>query len=93
MKKLLWIAILATGIMAAEVSTASCVGCHGADWSKSALGKSKIVSEMTQEEIKTALNGYKDGTYGGPMAGVMKGQVMRLTDADIAAIASQIKPQ
>ena len=39
---------------------------------------------------KAALHGYKDGSYGGPMKGVMKGQVARLSDADITDIAKQI---
>jgi cytochrome c553 len=34
--------------------------------------------------------GYKDGTYGGPMKGLMKGQVATLSDADIQEIAAKI---
>ena len=36
------------------------------------------------------MKGYKDGSYGGPMKGVMKGQVTKLSDADIQALAEQI---
>jgi len=71
--------------------TAACVGCHGANFEKKALGKSKVVSEMTKEEIVTALKGYKDGSYGGAMKGLMKGQVASLSDADIDALAGSIK--
>jgi len=46
---------------------------------------------MTKEEIVAALKGYKDGSYGGPMKGMMKGQVASLSDADMAAIADSIK--
>ncbi len=69
---------------------AKCVGCHGVNGEKVALGKSKIIKDMTKAEIVTALKGYKDGSYGGVMKGVMKGQVATLSDADIEAIANKI---
>ena len=71
-------------------NTAACAGCHGANFEKAALGKSKIVKDMTKENIVAALKGYKDGSYGGAMKGVMKGQVAALSDADMDAIATQI---
>ena len=71
-------------------NTAACVGCHGANFEKAALGKSKIVKDMTKENIVSALKGYKDGSYGGTMKGVMKGQAANLSDADMEAIATQI---
>ena len=67
-----------------------CVGCHGANGEKVALGKSKVIKDMTKAEIITAMKGYKDGSYGGPMKGLMKGQAASLSDADIEAIANQI---
>ena len=89
MKKALLITSLVAGIAMADVNVGSCVGCHGVNFEKVALGKSKVVSEMTAAEIETALNGYKDGTYGGPMKGIMKGQVTRLTEADIKEIGEK----
>ncbi|ADG93552.1 putative cytochrome c [Arcobacter nitrofigilis DSM 7299] len=89
MKKIL----LLTSILACVAFAnpfAKCVGCHGANGEKVALGKSKIIKDMTKAEIVTALKGYKDGTYGGPMKGLMKGQVTSLSDADIQAIADKI---
>jgi len=80
---------LATASMAA-VNAKSCTGCHGADWSKKALGKSKDVSQMTHAEIAASLKGYKAGTYGGPMKGLMKGQVAKYSDADLEAFAQTI---
>jgi len=71
--------------------TAACKGCHGATFEKSALGKSKIVKDLSKEDIVKALKGYKDGSYGGAMKGVMKGQVASLDDAAIEAIATEIK--
>ena len=36
-----------TLLMAEAVNAGACTGCHGADWSKPALGKSKDVSKMS----------------------------------------------
>jgi len=72
-------------------NTAGCVGCHGASFEKKAMGKSKVVKEMSKEDIVKALKGYKDGSYGGAMKGMMKGQVASMSDADMAAIADAIK--
>jgi len=71
-------------------NTTACVGCHGAKFEKKALGKSKIVKDMSKEDIITALKGYKDGSYGGAMKGLMKGQVSSLSDADIESMANSI---
>lgn len=72
-------------------SVAACTGCHGQQFEKAAMGKSKIVKDMGKEEIVAALKGYKDGSYGGPMKAMMVGQVASLDDAGIEGIASMIK--
>ncbi|WP_052746177.1 nitrate reductase cytochrome c-type subunit [Sulfurovum lithotrophicum] len=72
-------------------STAACAGCHGQHFEKKAMGKSKIVKDMSEADILVALKGYKNGTYGGAMKGLMKGQVASLSDADMKAIAASIK--
>jgi cytochrome c553 len=69
---------------------AKCAGCHGQKAEKAALGKSQIIAGWDVNKIKDALHGYKNGTYGGPMKGLMKGQVAPLTDADIDALANYI---
>ena len=74
----------------AAVNGKACVACHGANWEKHAMGKSKNVAEMTHAEIAASLIGYKNGTYGGPMKGVMKGQVARYSDADLEAFSQTI---
>lgn len=61
-----------------------CVSCHGVDFEKSALGVSKIVKNMTEQEIKTALNGYKNG-YGGSMKELMIQEVNLGVDTDAMA--------
>ncbi|WP_345984794.1 c-type cytochrome [Sulfurimonas sp. HSL-1656] len=67
-----------------------CSACHGTTGEKSALGKSKVINTMTKAEIVTALSGYKDGSYGGPMKAMMKGQVASLSEADIQSIADMV---
>ena len=69
---------------------AACSACHGADASKIALGKSQVIKGWDSVKVQNALNGYKDGTYGGTMKGIMKGQVAALSDEDIKAVADYI---
>ena len=75
---------------ASAVNTAACVGCHGKDFEKKAMNVSKVVKDMAAADIEKALTGYKDGSYGGAMKGVMKGQVTKLSADDIKAIAASI---
>ncbi len=91
MKKII-LGLTVVGVVSlfAEVNIAACAGCHGANFEKVALGKSKIVKDMTKADIEKALKGYKDGSYGGPMKAIMKGQVAKLSDADIKEIAEKI---
>jgi len=75
---------------AVEVNTTACAGCHGKDFEKKALNVSKIVKDMKKADILTALKGYKDGSYGGGMKGIMKGQVSALTEEQMKAIAEKV---
>ncbi len=68
-----------------------CMGCHGAKGEKVALGKSKIIKDMSEADIVKAMIGYKDGSYGGAMKGVMAGQVKKLNTAEMQALAKHIK--
>lgn len=67
-----------------------CASCHGAQGEKPALGKSKIIKDLSAAQITTALKGYKDGSYGGAQKALMKGQVASLNDAQIDALAAHI---
>ena len=68
-----------------------CAGCHGAKAEKKALGKSAIIAGWASAKTVDALKGYKAGTYGGPMKGVMKGQVARLSDAQMKELGDYIQ--
>lgn len=73
-----------------EVLYKSCASCHGQKAEKEALGKSQVIAGWDKEKTIQALNGYKDGTYGGVMKNIMKGQVATKTDAEIDALATFI---
>ena len=88
MKKILLLSSLLACVAFAN-PYAKCVACHGANGDKVALGKSKVMTELTKDEIISSLKGYQDGTYGGPMKGVMIPQVKSLSDADIEEIAER----
>jgi len=67
-----------------------CVACHGANAEKKALGASQVIAGWDAAKVEAALKGYKDGSYGGAMKGVMKGQIAPYSDADIAAVAGYV---
>lgn len=85
MKKLILGVVVLSSVTFAEINLNSCKGCHGQNFEKAALGKSKIVADMTKDEVSKSLLGYKNGTYGGAMAGVMKAQVMRYSDEELSS--------
>lgn len=94
MKKMIKIvalsALLATsGAYAASIAV--CAGCHGQNFELAAMGKSKIVKDMSLKDIVEALKGYKAGTYGDTMKGMMMVQVQNLSDSDIEAMSLLIK--
>jgi cytochrome c len=93
MKKIVLTAIFAaaTAVSLSAASFAACAGCHGAKGEKPALGKSEIIGGWDESKVIAALNGYKAGTLNvHGMGAVMKGQAMKLSDADIADLAKQI---
>ncbi len=70
---------------------AKCVGCHGANGEKAALGKSAVITGQDAAKTVEQLNGYKAGTLNvHGMGGLMKGQVASMSDADMQAVADHI---
>ncbi|MCT7601317.1 c-type cytochrome [Aliarcobacter butzleri] len=67
-----------------------CASCHGQKAEKEALGKSQVIAGWDKERIIIAMNGYKDGTYGGIMKNIMKPQVETKTDEEIEILATYI---
>jgi cytochrome c553 len=67
-----------------------CSGCHGIDASKKALGRSASIKGWDIQKTIDALNGYKNGTYGGPMKGIMVGQAKSLNEDQTKLVAQYI---
>ena len=67
-----------------------CASCHGKNGEKSAFNNAQIIAGWDKEKSIAALNGYKNGTYGGSMKAIMKGQVSALSDAQIQAVSEYI---
>ncbi|STQ86455.1 c-type cytochrome [Helicobacter muridarum] len=76
---------------AAAIVAKQCKACHGAKMEKSYLNKTAVVNTLSSEEIKKDLLEYKAGTlnrYG--QGKIMTGQVKKLSDEDIEALAKYI---
>lgn len=67
-----------------------CAACHGKNAEKSAMGKSQIIKGWSQDKVITALHGYKEGTYGGTMKGLMKSQIANFSEDELKALAAHI---
>jgi len=67
-----------------------CISCHGTNAEKKALNKSIIIKGWTKGTLIESMNGYKDGTYGGPMKTVMKQQIEKYTTEEIESLAGYI---
>ena len=59
--KMVVLAILAVTPMVLTADMDRCVSCHGVDFELKALGVSKVVKNLSEQEIKAALDGYKNG--------------------------------
>ena len=81
--------VVQTGKSGAEIFKA-CTACHGTNADKAALGRSKIIKGWSADKTLNALNGYKDGTYGGAMKGLMKGQADFLNDEEMKKVSEYI---
>jgi cytochrome c553 len=92
MKKILvtLLVIASTSLMAASgVSLArNCVGCHGVNFEKAALGRSDIVKGWSAERIESALISFKTTTESDEI--VMKNQVSNFSNEQIKSIAKYI---
>ena len=74
----------------AEVLFKTCASCHGLKGEKEALGKSQVITGWDKNRVIKALNGYKDGSYGGVMKNLMKTHVETKTPEQIEVLADYI---
>lgn len=77
-------------LSSAEVHTDNCIGCHGENFEKPAMGMSNIVKEMTKEYIEATLFNYKYESNDGNMDALMAWQTSQLSDDEIRALARKI---
>ena len=90
MKKIVIATSLLTACVAFANPYAKCSACHGVNGEKAALGKSKIIKDLSKADFVSALKGYQAGTYGGAQKGLMVGQVKDMTEATMNEIADTI---
>jgi cytochrome c553 len=83
-------ALSADEIAKAKVLYNRCAACHGKKAEKKALNMSEKIHNWDSDKIYSALKGYKNGTFGGSMKGLMKGQVAKLSDTDIKLLSQYI---
>ena len=81
---------LSTLSSAIEVHTDNCIGCHGENFEKPAMGISEIVKNMTKEYIEASLFNYKYESNDGNMNALMAWQTSQLSDDEIRALARKI---
>ena len=67
-----------------------CKSCHGNSAEKKALGASQVIKGWEAEQIKAALIGYRDGSYGGTMKNIMSAQAKSLSDEEIDKVSVYI---
>ena len=82
------VALVASSSLVAAVNSASCKGCHGANFEKKALGRSDIVANLTHNEIANRLIDYKTTTESDEM--IMKAQVGKYSDAELKEFSKTI---
>lgn len=93
MKKVLLASIALSSLCfaSAELYKKECASCHGNNGEKKALGKSEVIAGWSEDNILSALKGYKDGTrnvHG--MIAVKKPIASKLSDDDMKSLASYI---
>ena len=64
-----------------------CQSCQGADGSRSPGEGVEPVKGQSASELLKMLEGYKDGSFGGPRKQVMTGVVKRLSDEQLKSLA------
>ena len=80
----------ASNELSAEALFKTCASCHGLKGEKEALGKSQVITGWDKDRVIKALNGYKDGSYGGVMKNLMKTHVETKTPEQIEVLADYI---
>lgn len=86
--------VFGAGLSAAAADGAElykpCIGCHGTDGSKAAMGVATPVKGQTADELYKKLKGYVDGSYGAERKAMMTNAVKKFSDDDLKALADHM---
>lgn len=82
--------VVPTDAISGEEIFKTCASCHGQKAEKEALGKSQVIAGWDKQRTIDAMNGYKNGTYGGVMKNIMKPHVESKTEVEIEAVSDFI---
>lgn len=92
---LLLFSALCTASVAADTDAkdlylSKCASCHGKHGELKALNTSRPIASLTAAQIEAALNGYKDGSYGGKLKKIKEGIARKLNTGEISELARYV---
>jgi len=67
-----------------------CADCHGTDGKNIALGRGRAIAGWEPQRTIDGLKMFTDGTYQGPMAGIMKVKIEELSEEEKQQVAIYI---
>lgn len=65
-----------------------CMACHNPTTGEGNMDIYPNIGGQKEAYLKSSIKAYKDGQRTSPMAGIMKGMVMNLSDEDIANVSA-----
>ena len=84
------VAVTAQVPNASSLYASKCASCHGTNAEKYALNASENIAQWDSKRIQDALQGYKNGTFGGKMKAIMQAQSKPLSDEEIKLLSDYI---
>ena len=83
---IIFISLLSIQSLFADVDLKRCQTCHGINFEKKAFSFSKIVANMTQDEVRESLIGYKYKTYGKKFKKIMYAEIGRYSVKELSEL-------
>lgn len=74
----------------AAVYAAKCVSCHGADGGETSKSGGKTLKGLKAADAQKYMDGYADGSFGGPKKAIMQAIVKKLSPDEIKALSAHI---
>lgn len=84
------VTLLNEDIKAGEKVYIKCRSCHGRNADIEVFRKSQNISKWSKDNIIVALQGYRNGTYGGLMKATMTTLVKNMSDEEFVSVAEYI---